>query len=266
MRQRILTALVLSTLLVGSLMLSSPWYFGIVLICMLAVGAWEWSGFLQTSHTSLRVGYVLTVLALTAGIRWFWFGPAQFLVLVQWAVVWWLLAFVWLLRKSIRVAPWLAAVAGVFALTPTTLVLHRVAATWPHGTAVTIWIIALAAAMDTGGLIVGKNFGRLKLAPVISPGKTWEGVLGGLFLVLILALAVSRWLPVHTLPFVALCLAAGCLSVVGDLTESLLKRAAGVKDSGRIFPGHGGILDRIDSVTAASPVMALGLIWLGYGT
>jgi phosphatidate cytidylyltransferase len=101
------------------------------------------------------------------------------------------------------------------------------------------------------------------LAPNISPGKTWEGVLGGLTAVLLLAAVGSRVLEVNVAVLVPFCLAVTMLSVVGDLTVSMFKRSAGVKDSGSLFPGHGGVLDRIDSVTAAAPLFALALHWIG---
>ena len=105
----------------------------------------------------------------------------------------------------------------------------------------------------------------MPLAPRVSPNKTWEGVFGGMLLALCVAAIAAAWFAVPPVPFLTLCAAAAAFSVVGDLTESLLKRHVHLKDDGRLFPGHGGVLDRIDSVTAATPVMALGLLWLGVG-
>ena len=109
----------------------------------------------------------------------------------------------------------------------------------------------------------GKLFGRVKLAPSISPGKTWEGVAGGLLTVSLIAIAGAVWFDVPMLAVVPFCIAVASLSIVGDLTVSIFKRTAGVKDSGKLFPGHGGILDRVDSVSAAAPLFALGLAWTG---
>jgi phosphatidate cytidylyltransferase len=150
-------------------------------------------------------------------------------------------------------------------LVPSVTTLLRVASDWPQGLRAVLLIVGVAAAMDTGGFFAGRAFGRHRLAPRVSPGKTWEGLYGGLVLVFVLALLLTRWLPYARWPFVALALVSGGFSVVGDLTESLLKRANGLKDSGRMLPGHGGMLDRIDSITAAAPVMTLCLIWLGAG-
>ena len=135
----------------------------------------------------------------------------------------------------------------------------------PTGAQWTLFILALAFLADTGAFFAGGQFGRLRLAPRVSPNKTWEGVIGGMLFALVFAVAGVWWFALPALSFLPLCLAAAAFSVIGDLTESLLKRHVRLKDSGRLFPGHGGVLDRIDSVTAATPVMALGLIWLGVG-
>jgi len=116
---------------------------------------------------------------------------------------------------------------------------------------------------DIGAYFAGKQFGRVKLAPSISPGKTWEGVFGGLIMVAILTAVWTHFTGMELAVMLPFCLAVGALSVVGDLTVSMFKRTAGVKDSGKLFPGHGGVLDRVDSVSAAAPLFSLGLSWLG---
>ena len=116
---------------------------------------------------------------------------------------------------------------------------------------------------DTGAYFAGRFLGRVKLAPDISPGKTWEGVIGGLVSVVLLTLLRTTWAETDLMVFIPFCLAVASISIVGDLTVSMFKRTAGVKDSGTLFPGHGGVLDRIDSVSAAAPLFALGLGWVG---
>jgi phosphatidate cytidylyltransferase len=103
----------------------------------------------------------------------------------------------------------------------------------------------------------------LKLAPRVSPGKTWEGVLGGLASAVLVALVGVHWFDLPLVSFLALCTAVAVVSIIGDLTESMFKRHVGLKDSSKLLPGHGGILDRIDSITAAAPIFALGLMWFG---
>ena len=126
-----------------------------------------------------------------------------------------------------------------------------------------LFILLIVWVADGGAYFAGKAFGRVKLAPAISPGKTWEGVVGGFALVTLLAVAVAVWRDVSIGVLVPFCLAVAAISIVGDLTVSMFKRTAGVKDSGLLFPGHGGVLDRVDSVAAASPLFALGLQVLG---
>jgi phosphatidate cytidylyltransferase len=123
--------------------------------------------------------------------------------------------------------------------------------------------VFLFIAADIGAFLVGRAMGKRKLAPRVSPGKTWEGVLGGLAMVALVAWGGAVHFGLPALRAVAFGCAVGVFSVVGDLTESMFKRTAGLKDSGRLLPGHGGMLDRIDSVTAAAPLYALGLFSSG---
>jgi phosphatidate cytidylyltransferase len=133
----------------------------------------------------------------------------------------------------------------------------------PHGAQWVLFALVLVWVADIGAFFFGRRFGRVRLAPEVSPGKTWEGVLGGIALSALVAIAGSLWFHVPLAAFLPLCLTAVAFSIIGDLTESLLKRFAGVKDSGRVFPGHGGVMDRIDSLTGAAPVLLLGLTLLG---
>jgi phosphatidate cytidylyltransferase len=124
---------------------------------------------------------------------------------------------------------------------------------------------------DSGAYFAGRRWGKRKLAVQLSPGKTWEGVCGGAVLALLLVLPLTVWLLSNQVTgqmlwwpaYALLCVVTIVVSVSGDLLESVAKRRAGVKDSGQILPGHGGVLDRIDSLTAAAPCFTLGLLWLG---
>jgi len=264
LRNRVLTALALTTLLVVAILFSPPGVTASILGLILLIGAWEWSAFLALA-LPWRGLFVLLLAALAlAGWRYTLPGP-HFRLMLEVAIAWWLIALLWIIWAPQRVARATAALAGVLALLPTYISLVRIDAQWDNGAQWTLFILALAFAADTGAYFAGGRFGRLRLAPRVSPNKTWEGVIGGILFALVFALAGARWFALPALSFVSLCLAAAAFSVIGDLTESLLKRHVHLKDSGRLFPGHGGALDRIDSVTAATPVMALGLIWLGVG-
>jgi phosphatidate cytidylyltransferase len=160
----------------------------------------------------------------------------------------------------------LALLCGVPVLVPTFIALARVqlsARSLARGPELVLWLLLLVIAADIGAFFAGRSLGRHKLAPRVSPGKTWEGALGGLLAVGLVALAGAVHLSLPVAAGVAFGCAVGIFSVIGDLTESMFKRAAGLKDSGSLLPGHGGILDRIDSLTAAAPLYALGLLGAG---
>ncbi|MGA3158704.1 MAG: phosphatidate cytidylyltransferase [Steroidobacteraceae bacterium] len=263
LRTRILTALGLAIVCIAGFLYGGAPIARALLSVVVLLGALEWSAFFGGGNRLVRLCYVLLVAALC------YFGQdlstAQFRVLLLAALVWWCLTLLWIALASMRVPAPLAALAGLFVLVPTWLVLVRIDAYWVRGAQWTLFILALAFACDTGAYFAGHRFGRVKLAPSISPGKTWEGVFGGMALATVFAIGGGLWFQQPLDVFVPLCLAAAGFSIVGDLLESLLKRSSGLKDSGRIFPGHGGVLDRIDSVTAATPIIALGLLWLGVG-
>jgi phosphatidate cytidylyltransferase len=266
LRSRVLTALALALLLVVAILYSPPRVTAAILGLILLVGAWEWSAFLAVQRR-WRVLYVLLLVAGgLAGFYWTLESPRRFLWALGVAVVWWSLALLWIVGAPQRGGRYTAALAGVLALLPTWIALVRIDTLWPQGAQWTLFILGLSFAADTGAFFAGRQFGRVPLAPLVSPKKTWEGVVGGMLFALAVGAFGTVWFGLPPLRFVPLCLAAAAFSIVGDLTESLLKRHVHLKDSGRLFPGHGGVLDRIDSVSAATPVMALGLIWLGVGT
>jgi phosphatidate cytidylyltransferase len=264
LRSRIVTALAFAALLIAAILYSSPTVTTVVFGLILLIAAWEWSAFLGVAVLG-RVIYIV-VLAALGGLIWrYTLQTPHFALLMELALCWWVIALGWIALAPERGGPLAAAIAGTLALLPTWIALVRIDANWVNGAQWTLFILALAFAADTGAFFAGRQFGRLHLAPRVSPNKTWEGVIGGMLLALGLGVAGTIWFGVPGLRFLSLCLAAAGFSVIGDLSESLLKRHVHLKDSGKLFPGHGGMLDRIDSVTAATPVMALGLMWLGVG-
>jgi phosphatidate cytidylyltransferase len=266
MRARILTAILLGAVLVSVLLFAPVTGVRALFGLFMIGGAWEWAAFAGCTQRPARLGFVLLIALLSIGGRALADGGMGYEGLLRVAAGWWLLALLWLLLAPQRVSHLVAGLAAMVSLPPTWIVLTHIAESWPRGAQWVLFILVLAFAADTGAYFAGRAFGRTKLAPRISPGKTWEGVIGGLALAAVAALAGARWFGQAPGVFVLLCLLAAGFSVVGDLTESMLKRASGVKDSGRLFPGHGGVLDRIDSALAATPVMALGLVHLGVGT
>jgi phosphatidate cytidylyltransferase len=260
--KRILTAAVLVGLALGTLLWLPPWVTVAGLTLLALAGAWEWSAFLLPPSRSWRIAYVLLVAVLLWLVWRFCATPEARDAVLAVAVVWWLGALVWIVFAPRRVSTWSAAVAGLLALVPSWLALVWLR-TAPDGPQWVLFALVLVWVADIGAFFFGRRFGRVRLAPEVSPGKTWEGVLGGITVSVLVAIAGSRWFHVSPATFVPLCLATVGFSIVGDLTESLLKRFAGMKDSGSVFPGHGGVMDRIDSVTGAAPVLLLGLTMLG---
>jgi phosphatidate cytidylyltransferase len=226
------------------------------------MGAWEWSAFLKWTDPRARGAYVALVAALLP-VAWLLTRTPPGLEALLWvALLWWLVALAWIVAAPRRVRPWSAGLAGLLSLVPAWLALVRLRLDARHGAEWVLFALVLVWMADIGAYFCGRRFGRRRLAPAVSPGKTWEGAVGGLAASGIVAVAGGAWFGLPP-EFLVLCLGAVAFSIVGDLTESLLKRFAGMKDSGTLFPGHGGVMDRIDSVTGAAPVLLLGLTFLG---
>ncbi|HEU4592479.1 MAG TPA: phosphatidate cytidylyltransferase [Steroidobacteraceae bacterium] len=263
LRERVLTAMVLAAVLLG-VMLGLPPIATIWLVTVLVlIGAWEWTAFIGNGSAPARAGFTVTVAVLLVGCLYFYSTVPQFVrTALTVAMVWWIVAFFWVCLAPARVHPLAAAVAGILSLVPCWLALVYVTFT-TNSTHWVLFTLALIWAADTGAFFAGRWLGRVPLAPRVSPKKTWEGVFGGMLAGALVAWLAARYVfAVDVWPFVATCVAVAAISIVGDLTESMLKRAVGLKDSGSVFPGHGGMLDRIDSVTAAAPALVFALISL----
>jgi phosphatidate cytidylyltransferase len=264
--QRVITALVLLPLLLALIWFApTPWLYAVLSGVGLLM-AWEWSGFMgMAAQRGLRWAYVAATGAVLVLV---WFMPSQFrLLLWAAAALWWLLAIILLpgFPENLRRRPIPKALMGLIGLLliAATLIALVSLHAMNNGALKLLFLLFLIFAADTGAYLAGRNFGKHKLAPNVSPGKTVEGAVGGLLLcavwALIAGVAVFQVNGQDLLSLVLLSLLVAALSIVGDLTESMFKRIAGLKDSGNILPGHGGILDRADSLLAAAPVMLLGL-------
>jgi phosphatidate cytidylyltransferase len=264
LKTRIATAAVLIALLLVVLWLP-PIATVVALTGIVLAGAWEWSAFLREPTPTMRWSYVLLVAAALPLTWWLSLLPRGTWAVLMVAVTWWIIALAWVIFAPRRAARWSAALAGLLALVPAWLALMHLRIDVPRGAEWTLFVLILVWVADIGAFFFGRRFGKKRLAPEVSPGKTWEGALGGFAVSALVAVAGSGWFGIPPVVFVPLCLIAVAFSIVGDLTESLLKRFAGMKDSGTLFPGHGGVMDRIDSVTGAAPVLVFGLIALGVG-
>lgn len=270
MKQRVLTALVLAPLAICAVLYLPSSVFMALIAVLLMAGIWEWgllAGLKETWHRALVVAVNALILAALAWGNWA--GLSRDLVLV--GLVWWILAALWLARPELgrarnRGNGMIKLAIGSLLVVPAWCGAALLHAGQPNGPAWLLYAVMLVWAADTFAYFVGSRIGGPKMAPSISPGKTWAGFVGGLAGVLIVATAAMPLLGVewqHWLAMTALALITGLVSVLGDLFESLMKRQAGAKDSGALLPGHGGALDRLDSLMAALPIFALGKDWFG---
>ena len=276
-RTRLLAALVMTPLAIAAILfLPTPWLALLAAVLFLG-GLWEWLRLSEVEDTLART--LLLALNLLLMVAMVWASRTASggsLVLFQVAamigVAWWLLAALWLRAYDFgsdhdtgaRVAK---LAAGTFAVIPAWCALVLIHAQHPNGHIWLLTALAIVWAADTGAYFAGRRFGRRKLSPRISPNKTVEGLAGGAVAGVLVGVAGGALAGAGAakLPAVALCaLVMVLFSVVGDLFESLLKRHAGVKDSGDLIPGHGGLLDRMDSVLAALPAFVLCKEWMGF--
>ncbi len=262
-KKRVVTAAVLLAVLLVVVLWLPPEATVVALTVVVLAGAWEWSAFLRASRLWQRLLYVGVVAVLLPTVWYYTKATDGLRLVLQVAVIWWIVALGWVMFAPRRVSSSAAALAGVFALVPAWIALARLRVDFVRGAEWVLFALILVQVADIGAFFVGRRFGRRRLAPAVSPGKTWEGVIGGFIASGLVAMIGSSRFGIPLVQFLPLCLAVVAFSIVGDLTESLLKRFAGLKDSGRLFPGHGGVMDRIDSVTGAAPVLFFGLILIG---
>ena len=267
LRQRTWTALVLGPAVMAAVLWLPTPAFALFLALVIMVGAWEWAGLAGIDALPARLGYLA---AFAAFIALLWVGSDWRPWLVWIGAGWWAIQAVVLARVR-QIAPRQgldAASAGIGVLVlaapwAALVDLHESAATGP---ALVLFSFLLVWIADSAAYFAGRRWGRTKLAPLLSPGKTRAGVYGALASAalggLLLGYAWSGGPQVAVLA-VGVCMVTVVFSIVGDLYESLLKRRRGAKDSGHLLPGHGGILDRIDSLTAAAPVFTLGISIFG---
>ncbi len=276
LKQRVITAIILTAVFLAALFGLSLTYFTLFMGAVVLIGAWEWANLSSCAALWLRSLYVIFIAGIlmftcwaigfcTAEQQGFNLAVVKSLLIV--AVAWWALALLLVQGYPSSAILWghpaLRLLMGVLVLVPTWLALVYVRFQ-PQGAWLVVMIAGIVAAADTGGYFTGRKFGKRKLAPSVSPGKTLEGFAGGVISNLVLAALVAYISGSNFLLLLAIVLPTSLFSVLGDLLESMVKRHAGVKDSGVILPGHGGILDRVDSITAAAPVFALALLASGW--
>lgn len=254
LQKRIATALVLIPVVLYLIFFLGNQHFKIAMSVVLVLGAWEWCRLVGIKALAAQGVYILLLLALAYGSQ---FIASIFVYLF--ATLWWLCALFLVMSYPQSDTLWrnnlfLKGLIGVAVLIPTWAGVVALQADSPWKM---LFVFVLVWSADIGAYFVGKRFGKHKLAPKVSPGKSIEGLLGGLALALVIGLALKNHVGLETLSMLNALFIFSLVvlfSILGDLSESLFKRSGGVKDSSQLLPGHGGILDRIDSLTAAVPI------------
>jgi phosphatidate cytidylyltransferase len=275
LKQRVITALVLAVIFLAALFGLPAGYFSFFIGAVLLIGAWEWANLSGFPAVWQRLGYafLLLLLLIAASLYMGFDGEASprldDLAIRDVLIIgcgWWALALLLVQGYPSSSVLWghkaLRLAMGVMVLIPTWVALVYVRQQ-SNGAWLVLLLMLVVAVADSGGYFAGRRFGKYKLAPAVSPGKTWEGFAGGFLANCLLALILSQVLNQNLLLMLVLIVPTSLISVLGDLLESMVKRHAGAKDSGSILPGHGGILDRVDGITAGAPVFALALLASG---
>jgi phosphatidate cytidylyltransferase len=232
------------------------------------IGAWEWARICGWQTPLAQSSYVATLgLSLVITYYLLIWQPYSIFYILAIACLWWLIAgqWVWCYQHgydALPTQPWIKAGLGFLILLPAWSALFVLLL---RSKGMLIFLLVLIWTADSAAYFAGKRWGHHKLADKVSPSKTWEGVAGGLLGSLVVAIGLALFMPWgRFFGFLEVCLVTVIASILGDLSESLFKRQMGLKDSGQILPGHGGVLDRIDSLTAAAPVFVVGVYFSGY--
>ena len=265
-KQRVITAVALAAAFLALLLNLSALAFSLVISLLVVIAGWEWSNLMKLSSTVAKAGYLL-FLSLSIAAAGYWLGlferfdQARAQQMFEVAVALWAIIFLWIQGYPSSAILWASRpILGLLGLLLLTFTWAAVASILHHesGQWLLLLAIAIIALADIGGYIAGNLLGKHKLAPIVSPGKTWEGFAGGMTFQLLLIVGLMTVLPDMALSSLFILIVPVALySVLGDLFESMLKRHSGVKDSSQLLPGHGGVLDRIDGIMAALPLFAL---------
>ncbi len=243
---------------------------------IVTVAAWEWANLSGYTSSAIRIAYAATIAASVAATGYYMHSDPELHSTVLGAgAAWWFIACLLVIQYPKKVALWQAkpvrALLGFFVLLPM-WVGFMTLKSQEHSSLIIVYVMLLIWGADTGAYFAGKTWGNAKLAPNVSPGKSWAGFWGGLattgLIAVIFSLSVNQWLrPMAMDDFFMLAvitLITAIISVMGDLVESMMKRHRGIKDSSQLLPGHGGVLDRIDSMASAVPVFAFCMLLLGW--
>ena len=257
---------------IGGIFFLPPSGFAIFTAALIGFGAWEWANMSGLTTQPLRLAYSAVVMLVLAGLYTMTAHGVLWL-----ALLWWIVAFALVATYPKNSVRWgsvpVRALMGLLVLVPAWVGLNYLRngefkfALTDNNLLLILYVFALVWVADIGAYFSGRKFGKSKLAPRVSPGKSWAGVWGGLAAVALFALVVSQAFGAvagQSFVLFVISVLTAAVSVLGDLLESMFKRFRGIKDSSRLLPGHGGIMDRIDSLTAAIPIFTLLLIQIGW--
>ncbi len=272
LKQRIITAVILAAVALWALLGWNDFFFALFLLALTGACAWEWGNLVAVTPHNLRVAYVVIVTVATA-ICLLIVNQYVLASLVLTGVVIWIMIVCDLVARPVldpainadgkEKTRWLLLTKASYLLLLAVCCLYWLRQV--HGPSIVIYTIALVAAADTGAYFAGRKFGKRKLAEQISGGKTIEGAAGGMLGALVLAVVACGFLATQELSawsILIMSIFAAIVSIAGDLFISRAKRTRGVKDSGNLLPGHGGVLDRFDGLLAAIPFVAFAALWM----
>jgi phosphatidate cytidylyltransferase len=264
LKYRVITAVILITFVLLAIFYLPPQAFLVLTALFFFAAAWEWTNLMGVKKLLPRIIYLLSNVFLFFMALWI---PAPLILLI--ALVWWVLAAFVVIFYPRGAACWhhiaVTSLIGWLVLLPCWMAINFVYSQ-DNGVALLLFLFVLIWGADSAAYFVGRKWGKTKLAPQVSPGKSVAGLIGAVLFALIFSLAIFGItnMPIALWPYgILLALITVLFSILGDLFESAMKRQAGVKDSGKLLPGHGGILDRIDSLTAAAPIFVLGWFVIG---
>ena len=270
-KARILTAIILAPAAIAAVLFAPTRWFALGFACVLVLAVWEWTRIIGVERKRFRLSIVLVNMALIA-LCWFVMRHDDWLYISEVGVLWWFIAVFWLRRFTFAQQQTpsnleIKTIVGSLVVVPAWSAAVMLHGQPDQGPQWTLFVMGLIWVADIGAYFSGRRFGNKKLAPNISPGKTREGVYGALTASAIYTVATALLYfdrsPTQALMLAMIGLIVVLFSIVGDLFESLMKRHASLKDSGSLLPGHGGVLDRIDSLLAALPVFVVGKTLLG---
>jgi phosphatidate cytidylyltransferase len=271
LKQRIITAAILIPIVIAVIFMLDTVWFSALFAVFVAIGAWEWAGLCKLSKKYQTIYSFITVLIL-AGLYLASDSDLYNNIILS-GVVYWFIAVILVFlyqkqRNLLSKSPLVLLIVGLLLLIPMWVSLIVLKSFPDNGATLIMFLMLLIWGADTAAYFVGKKWGKRRLASRVSPGKTWEGSIGGIVAGIAIALTyvnVSNAISNHAIALIGLSILTVSISIIGDLMESMVKREADIKDSGSILPGHGGVMDRIDSLTAAGPVFVFGIVHLGIG-